>query len=117
MGYCHPRLISGPYAPIESFIIAFQYVIAMASLEDLEKRITLIEDRNRRVESDKAWETSLTRKIIVAVLTYFVIVLFFVFAGLPNPLYNSIVPTMAYLLSTLTLPYIKQTWMKNRKSA
>ncbi len=87
----------------------------MAGLEDLERRVGLIEDRNRRVELDKAWETSLSRKVIVAALTYACIVLFFVFAGLPNPLYNSIVPTAAFLLSTLTLPHLKSAWIKNQK--
>jgi len=87
----------------------------MASLEDLERRVTDIEERNRRVELDKSWETSLTRKIIVSALTYIVIVIFFVFADLPNPLYNSIMPTAAFLLSTLTLPFIKKTWARHQK--
>ena len=84
----------------------------MASLDELERRIASVEERNRRVELDKSWETSLSRKIVVAILTYFVVVLFFIFAGLPNPLYASIVPTIAYLVSTLTLPFFKKTCLR-----
>lgn len=57
----------------------------MTSINSLEKDIKDIKQRNKRVEVDKAWETSWTRKIVIAVLTYIVIVLFFVFAGLPKP--------------------------------
>ena len=38
---------------------------------DLEKEIKEIKERNKRVETDKAWETSWTRKICIALLTYF----------------------------------------------
>ena len=70
----------------------------------MEDRIKAIEDRNKRVELDKAWETSWTRRGIIIVLTYFVVVLFFYFANLPNPFVNSIVPTLGFVLSTLSLP-------------
>ncbi len=79
------------------------------------KRLSAIEARNKRVELDKAWETSWTRKIIVAVLTYFVAVLFFFAAGLPKPFVNSMVPTMGFILSTLSLDYLKGIWIKKQK--
>ncbi len=78
----------------------------------LEKEILTIKKRNKRVETDKAWETSITRKIIIAILTYFVIVLFFFFAGLPKPFINSIVPTAGFVFSTLSLPHFKKLWIK-----
>jgi len=81
---------------------------------NLEERITKIEKRNKKVEIDKAWETSLTRKIIIALLTYFVIVLFFYFAELPKPFINSIVPALGFMLSTLSMPYFKKLWIKFR---
>ena len=84
----------------------------MASLKTLEKEIKQIKQRNKRVEADKVWETSWTRKILITILTYIVVVLFFHFAGLPNPLTNAIVPTLAFLLSTLTLSLFKDTWIK-----
>ncbi len=78
--------------------------------KQLEKRVLAIEERNRRVELDKKWETSIGRKIIIAVMTYIVMVLFFIFARLPDPYVNSIVPTAAFVLSTLSLPYFKKLW-------
>jgi len=84
----------------------------MATLQKLEKEINLIKQRNKRVETDKAWETSWARKILIIIMTYVLVVLFFYFAGLPNPLVNSIVPTIAFLLSTLTLPLFKDIWIK-----
>ena len=40
-------------------------------MNSLERRIQAIEERNKRVEADKAWETSLTRRVSIAVITYF----------------------------------------------
>jgi len=77
----------------------------------IEKRLEAIEQRNKKVELDKAWETSLSRKIIIAVLTYITIVLFFFIAELPKPLINSIVPTTGFVLSTLSLLYFKKLWI------
>ena len=76
-----------------------------------KKEIEKIKNRNTRVETDKAWEVSKTRKIIIAVLTYFTVVSFFVVANLPNPFVNSIVPTIGFLLSTLGLEIFKKIWI------
>ena len=86
----------------------------MKSMNDIEKRILAIEQRNKKVELDKSWETSIARKIIIIILTYIVIVLFFIFADLPNPYINSIVPTAAFVISTLSLPYFKKMWINSR---
>jgi hypothetical protein len=80
-------------------------------MSDFEKRLNAIEQRNKKVELDKAWETSLSRKIIVAILTYATIVLFFFIAQLPKPFVNSIVPTAGFILSTLSLPFFKRVWI------
>jgi len=81
----------------------------------LQQQIDEIKARNRRVEADKKRETSRARKIIIAVLTYAVIVLFFYFAELPKPFVNSIVPTLGFLLSTLGLGLFKNLWIKHRR--
>ena len=86
----------------------------MKSMNDIEKRILAIEQRNKKVELDKSWETSIARKIIIIILTYIVIVLFFIFADLPNPYINSIVPTAAFVISTLSLLYFKKMWINSR---
>ena len=41
---------------------------------NLEEEIKKIQERNKRVELDKAWETSWTRKICICILTYIVVV-------------------------------------------
>ncbi len=81
-------------------------------MKNLEKRVDTIELRNQKVETDKAWETSWIRKIILATLTYLTIVLFFIAADLPKPFLNSIIPTIGFLLSTLSLPFFKKLWIK-----
>jgi len=86
--------------------------INMVNIQELKKQINQLKQRNKKVEADKAWETSFTRKIIIAVLTYLVIVIFFYFAGLPNPLTNSIVPALAFVLSTSSLPFFKKIWLR-----
>lgn len=80
---------------------------------DTQKEIEKIIKRNKKVEADKAWETSYSRKILIAVLTYVVIVLFFYFAWFDKPLINAIVPTTWFLLSTLSMWLFKKMWIKN----
>jgi len=81
----------------------------------IEKEIRKIKERNKRVELDKAWETSMTRKITITIMTYLVMVIFFYYAGLPKPWINSIVPAIAFILSTLTIPLFKNKWMKRKR--
>lgn len=84
----------------------------MATIQDLEEEINKIKERNRRVEREKAWEASWTRRVVVAALTYTVIAVFFFYLGTPDSLKTAIVPTIAFLLSTLSVPFIKQLWLK-----
>lgn len=86
----------------------------MATLKQLEEEINQLKERNRRVDGGKAWETSWSRKLLISVLTYFAISIFFLFANLPNPFINSIVPTLGFLLSTLSLGFFKNIWLKKR---
>lgn len=84
----------------------------MTTINDLEIEIEKIKERNSRVEKEKSWETSWTRKIIISALTYLVISLFFLSAGISKPFVNSIVPAAAFILSTLSVPFIKKLWLK-----
>jgi len=81
-------------------------------MENIEVEIKQIQERNKRVELDKAWETSFFRKIVIVGLTYFIVVLFFIIAKLPNPYVNAAVPTLGFILSTLTLSVFKKVWLK-----
>lgn len=84
----------------------------MTTIQDLENEINKIKERNQRVEREKAWETSWTRKLVISILTYLVISLFFLFAGINKPFVNSIVPAVAFILSTLSVPLVKHWWVR-----
>lgn len=87
----------------------------MDELRELKNEIREIKKRNARVETDKAWETSLFSKILVAILTYAVVVLFFYVAELPKPFVNAVVPTLGFLLSTLSISFFKTLWLKRQQ--
>ena len=84
----------------------------MDNCKKLEQKISKIKQRNTKVEADKAWEVSLFRKILIAILTYLVIVLFFYFSNLSKPFINAIIPTLGFVLSTLSVPVFKKLWIK-----
>ena len=79
---------------------------------NLEKEITEIKKRNKKVEGDKAWETSWTRRILLMVFTYLAVRLYLWIIGISNPWLNAIVPAFGFMLSTLTLPFFKRVWLK-----
>ncbi|MDD5148471.1 MAG: hypothetical protein PHH08_03325 [Candidatus ainarchaeum sp.] len=85
----------------------------MKEIEELRNEIKKLHERNSRVEADKAWETSWTRKIVIFALTYCAISIYFFAAGLPAPLVNSFVPALAFVISTLSMPFFKKQWIKN----
>lgn len=76
------------------------------------KEIEEIIQRNTRVEIDKAWETSWTRRGIIALITYTVAIIFMMRIGVTDAYLNALVPTGGYLLSTLSLPVAKRWWLK-----
>lgn len=71
-----------------------------------------IKERNQRVEADKAWETSKTRRLLITLMTYLVMVIFLWFIEAKNPWLNALVPTIGFVLSTLTLTVFKKWWVK-----
>lgn len=85
-------------------------------INDLEKEIAQIKERNKRVELDKAWETSWTRKICICILTYIVVVTYsYIIKLYDNILLSSLVPVIGFSLSTLSLKYIRKIWEKKVK--
>ena len=85
------------------------------SVEDLVKRIEKIEERNKRVELDKAWETSFVRRGLLIMFTYLAIGLYMYAINIGNPWQNAIVPSLGFFLSTLTLPFFRKLWENLRK--
>ena len=85
-------------------------------MKDLEKEIEKIKERNKRVEKDKAWETSTLRKVSIAVLTYLVVITYsYLIKNVSNIFLSSLVPVIGFLLSTLSLKAIRNIWEKNNK--
>ena len=80
----------------------------MITISDLEKEILLIKSRNKKVEIDKAWETSWFRKFILMIFTYLGIGFYLQAINIEKPWLNAIVPSIGFLLSTLTLPFFKK---------
>ena len=78
----------------------------------MEQKIQEIIERNKRVEADKAWETSVFRKFFIAILTYFVILIIFLILEIQKPFINAIIPTTWFILSTLSLWFLKKIWLK-----
>lgn len=87
----------------------------MTSQKSLEDRIAQLEARNQRVETDKAWETSWTRRLAIMILTYLVVVAYLHFVIRINPWLNALVPVVGFLLSTLTISYLKSLWTVRKK--
>ncbi len=79
---------------------------------DIEKEINLIQERNKKVEMDKAWETSFTRMFFILVATYIITAIVFYLIGVKNYLVSPLIPTTGYYLSTQSLPFIKKWWVK-----
>jgi len=70
---------------------------------------------DKRVEADKAWEISYTRRLLLILFTYISIGLYLNAIKIKNPWLNAIVPSVGFLLSTLTLPFFKNLWLKKLK--
>ncbi len=85
-------------------------------MQDTSTRLALIEERNKRVELEKAWETSLTRTISILIITYVLATVVMYIIDVPKPYINSIIPTLGYFLSVQSLPMIKKVWMRRKNS-
>lgn len=85
-----------------------------SDIEKLKQEIEKIKERNSRVERDKTWETSWARRIAIAILTYILITIFLIIVKVDRPFLASIIPSIAYLISTATLGILKDWWLKNR---
>jgi len=83
----------------------------MANLKGLEKKLKNIEERNKKVGLDKAWELSYSRRFLLSMFTYISIGVYLKAINVPKPWLNAIVPAIAFMLSTLTLPFFRKLWI------
>ncbi len=81
---------------------------------DVRAELEKIKERNRRVEADKAWETSWTRKLVIAAFIYIFAVIVLASIRALSPLLNGLIPSLAFLFSTETFDLLKKWWIGNR---
>lgn len=79
-------------------------------MKNIEQRLRAVEERNARVEKDKAWETSLLRRGLIAALTYGVVVAYLLATNADRPFVTAVVPALGYFLSTLVIKSAKSWW-------
>lgn len=85
-------------------------------IEQLKKEIENIKARNRRVEADKAWETSWIRTLFVALSTFILALGFMLLVEEREPFGKALIGTIAYIMSTSTYGMLKNWWLeKNRR--
>ena len=79
--------------------------------KEIENEILKIKERNKRVELDKRWETSMTRRICICILTYIVVVIYSTIINkIGNVWLSSLVPVIGFTLSTLSLKLVRKIW-------
>lgn len=82
------------------------------NMDNIEQRIEKLEGRNAKVEADKDWETSRTRKSLLVLFTYLAIGLYLQTIEVERPWMNAIVPAVGFMISTLTMPFFKALWIE-----
>lgn len=84
----------------------------MDESQKLQDELSALKARNARVDADKAWETSLFRKVLILVITYILAAVVMWTIGVPNYFLSACIPTLGYFLSTLSLSVVKGWWVK-----
>jgi len=79
-------------------------------MNSLESRVKNIEKRNKKVEQDKAWETSWTRRLSITAMLYVITVIYLFLIDGQQPFSSALVPAGGYLISTLAFKTIKSIW-------
>lgn len=83
-------------------------------METIEERLNKIEERNKKVELDKAWETSILRILFISIITY-IIAFFVLFSmGVARSYLSALIPVIGFILSTQSIPIIKRYWIRHK---
>ncbi len=86
-------------------------------VEKTNETIEELQARNRRVEADKAWETSAYRIISITVITYIIATAVMWGIDVERPWLGALIPTIGYYLSTQSLPFLKKRWIEKHLKA
>lgn len=82
-------------------------------MENILAEISELHARNKRVEAEKAWETSWQRKTFILCITYAFMCFFMNMIGVEKVFINALVPTFGFFLSTLSLGFLKKNFIGN----
>jgi hypothetical protein len=82
---------------------------------ELKAEVEKIQERNKRVELDKAWEVSWMRRIFILIMTFVIASIWLFVIRETNIFLKAMVPTVGYLLSTLSIPQLKKMWMSRHQ--
>ena len=80
----------------------------------IEREIEDLKARNVRVDENKAWETSFVWRIFLLLFTYVLTAVVFWAIGVRNFALNALIPALGYYLSTLSIPFLRNSWEKRR---
>lgn len=92
----------------------FYYKYMNEEIIAIKDDIKRIEERNRRVELDKSWEISWLRRLIIALMTYVLASVWLAMIHETDFLLKAIIPVAGYVLSTMTLNFIKNKWLEKK---
>lgn len=84
-------------------------------IESLRLEMEKIKERNKRVETDKAWETSKTRNLFIALSAFTLIYIVMRQVNADHPLENALLGSIAYYLSTQSYGILRSWWLKRKK--
>jgi putative acetyltransferase len=90
-----------------SFMPAIKMQKMLTSVDD----IIALKEHNKKVEADKAWEISWTRRAIVGGTTYIIVAAWLAMLGVNHHLLHAFVPVLAYILTIVMLPMLKNYWI------
>ena len=83
---------------------------------NIEREIKDLKKRNARVELDKKWETSWTRRGIILLLTFIVVLIYnALIRSAASVWLMSMVPVIGIFLSTLSIDFIRKIWERRAK--
>lgn len=74
--------------------------------------IIALKEKNKKIEADKAWETSWTRRGIIAAVTYVIVVIWLGMIGVQHQFLHATVPVLSYLVAMAGLPFMKKYWLQ-----
>jgi hypothetical protein len=81
-------------------------------VEQLRADIAELRARNARVDQEKGWEKSWSRRLVITAVTWFGAWLWLRNLGAENAALQALVPSGGYAISNLSLPVLRRWWLE-----